>query len=75
VAKLGGGIVLQQRFGNFRAEIGVNGISLSGSPVLRCRQRLTAPPATRRGSDEQISGGVDAAYIVATPEEMPLSNR
>ncbi|MFX4313725.1 penicillin-binding protein activator, partial [Enterobacter sp. 63] len=79
--KLGGGIVLQQKFGSV-SELrgGVNGgagISLSGSPVsasLPQQQGVTigglnipAPP-----TDAQISGGgkVDAAYIVATPEEI-----
>jgi outer membrane PBP1 activator LpoA protein len=64
---------------------GVNGgagIALNGSPVtasLPQQQGVTigglnipAPP-----TDAQISGGgkVDAAYIVATPEEIALSNR
>ncbi|HDR2472784.1 TPA: penicillin-binding protein activator [Enterobacter soli] len=79
--KLGGGIVLQQKFGSV-SELrgGVNGgagISLSGSPVsasLPQQQGVTigglnipAPP-----TDAQIRGGgkVDAAYIVATPEEI-----
>ncbi|MCU6677731.1 penicillin-binding protein activator [Leclercia tamurae] len=79
--QLGGGIVLQQKFGS-SAELraGVNGgagIALSGSPVtssLPQQQGVTiggltipAPP-----TDAQISGGgsVDAAYIVATPEEI-----
>jgi outer membrane PBP1 activator LpoA protein len=72
---------LQQKFGSV-SELrgGVNGgagISLSGSPVsasLPQQQGVTigglnipAPP-----TDAQISGGgkVDAAYIVATPEEI-----
>lgn len=79
--QLGGGIVLQQKFGS-SAELraGINGgagIALSGSPVtasLPQQQGVTigglnipAPP-----TDAQISGGgkVDAAYIVATPEEI-----
>jgi Putative lipoprotein len=79
--KLGGGIVLQQKFGSANElRAGVNGgagIALNGSPVtasLPQQQSVTiggltipAPP-----SDAQISGGgkVDAAYIVATPEEI-----
>lgn len=79
--KLGGGTVLQQKFGSANElRAGVNGgagIALNGSPVtasLPQQQSVTiggltipAPP-----SDAQISGGgkVDAAYIVATPEEI-----
>ena len=78
---LGGGVVLQQKFGS-ASELreGVNGgagIALNGSPVsasLPQQQSVTiggltipAPP-----TDAQISGGgkVDSAYIVATPEEI-----
>ncbi|MDI3359028.1 penicillin-binding protein activator [Lelliottia sp. V89_10] len=79
--QLGGGVVLQQKFGSTsELRAGVNsgsGISLTGSPVtasLPQQQGVTiggltipAPP-----TDAQISGGgkVDAAYIVATPEEI-----
>lgn len=79
--QLGGGIVLQQKFGSSsELRAGVNGgagIALTGSPVtssLPQQQSVTiggltipAPP-----TDAQISGGgnVDAAYIVATPEEI-----
>lgn len=79
--KLGGGVVLQQKFGSAgELRAGVNGgagIALNGSPVassLPQQQGVTiggltipAPP-----TDAQISGGgkVDAAYIVATPEEI-----
>ncbi|HDR2538090.1 TPA: penicillin-binding protein activator [Enterobacter ludwigii] len=79
--KLGGGIVLQQKFGSAsQLRAGVNGgagIALNGSPVsasLPQQQSVTigglsipAPP-----TDAQISGGgkVDAAYIVATPQEI-----
>lgn len=78
---LGGGVVLQQKFGSAsELRAGVNGgagIALNGSPVsasLPQQQRVTiggltipAPP-----TDAQISGGgkVDSAYIVATPEEI-----
>ncbi|MEG1210620.1 MAG: penicillin-binding protein activator [Leclercia sp.] len=79
--QLGGGIVLQQKLGSLsELKMGVNGgagIALTGSPVtasLPQQQGVTiggltipAPP-----TDAQISGGgsVDAAYIVATPEEI-----
>lgn len=79
--QLGGGIVLQQKFGSaseLRAGInGGAGISLTGSPVtasLPQQQGVTiggltipAPP-----TDAQISSGgkVDAAYILATPQEI-----
>ncbi|HAS1834254.1 TPA: penicillin-binding protein activator [Enterobacter hormaechei subsp. xiangfangensis] len=78
---LGGGVVLQQKFGSAaEPRAGVNGgagIALNGSPVsasLPQQQSVTiggltipAPP-----TDAQISGGgkVDSAYIVATPEEI-----
>lgn len=78
---LGGGVVLQQKFGSAsELRAGVNGgagIALNGSPVsasLPPQQSVTigdltipAPP-----TDAQISGGgkVDSAYIVATPEEI-----
>ena len=79
--KLGGGVVLQQKFGSVsELRAGVNGgagIALNGSPVtasLPQQQGVTiggltipAPP-----TDAQISGGgkVDAADIVATPQEI-----
>lgn len=79
--KIGGGVVLQQKFGSAsELRAGVNGgagIALNGSPVsasLPQQQSVTiggltipAPP-----TDAQISGGgkVDAAYIVATQEEI-----
>ncbi|MRS14487.1 penicillin-binding protein activator [Enterobacteriaceae bacterium RIT691] len=79
--KLGGGIVLQQKFGSVNElRGGVNGgggIALTGSPInasLPQQQSVTiggltipAPP-----SDAQIGSGgkVDAAYIVATPDEI-----
>lgn len=78
---LGGGVVLQQKFGSAsELRAGVNGgagIALNGNPVsasLPQQQSVTiggltipAPP-----TDAQISGGgkVDSAYIVATPEEI-----
>jgi len=79
--KLGGGTVLQQKFGSL-SELrgGVNGgsgIALSGTPVVSAQSQpqgvtiggLTIPPAP---TDAQItgSGKVDAAYILATPDEI-----
>ncbi|WP_437889906.1 penicillin-binding protein activator [Phytobacter sp. V91] len=81
--KLGGGMVLQQKLGSM-AELkmainGRSGIAMTGSPVtssLPQQQGVTiggltipAPP-----TDAQITGGgkVDAAYIVATQDEMAL---
>ncbi|OLR18492.1 penicillin-binding protein activator [Enterobacter kobei] len=81
--KIGGGTVLQQKFGSTaELKMGINsntGIALTGSPVtssLPAQQGVTiggltipAPP-----SDAQISGGgnVDAAYILATADEIAL---
>ena len=79
--QLGGGTVLQQKFGSL-SELrgGVNGgagIALSGTPVASTQSQpqgvtiggltIPAPP-----TDAQISGSnrVDAAYILATPEEI-----
>lgn len=79
--KLGGGTVLQQKFGSL-SELrgGVNGgsgIALTGSPVTTGQSQpqgvtigdltIPAPP-----SEAQISSGgkVDAAYIVATAQEI-----
>lgn len=72
--KLGGASVLQQRFGS-TAELraGVNGgggIALSGTPVS------TLPSAQNNilGSADEMpvssGGSVDAAYILATPEQI-----
>lgn len=83
--KLGGSTVLQQKFGSI-AELkqGINsgsGIALSGTPITPASAQpagvtiggLTIPPPP---TDAQItagtSGGVDAAYIVATPDEVAL---
>ncbi|WHP30814.1 penicillin-binding protein activator [Trabulsiella odontotermitis] len=78
---LGGGIVLQQRFGSAaELRMGINGgsgIALTGSPVASSLPQqqgviigglnIPAPP-----TDAQITSGskVDAAYIIATPEEI-----
>ncbi|EBA9152259.1 penicillin-binding protein activator [Salmonella enterica] len=79
--KLGGGIVLQQKFGSVaELKMGVNGgagIALTGSPVAASVP--TQPGVTIGGltipappTDAQITGGgrVDAVYILATPEEI-----
>ena len=76
--KQGGGTVLEQKFGSaseLRASVGGSGIALTGSPVSTSQSQqsvtvagltIPAPP-----TDAEISGGrVDAAYILATPEEI-----
>ncbi|WP_434661367.1 penicillin-binding protein activator [Klebsiella sp. MISC125] len=70
--KLGGGTVLQQRLGS-TAELrgSVNsGISLSGSPV----STLPSAQDSTLGSPSDVpvssGGSVDAAYILATPEQI-----
>ncbi|PJR60649.1 Penicillin-binding protein activator LpoA [Klebsiella variicola] len=72
--KLGGASVLQQRFGS-TAELraGVNGgggIALSGTPVSTLP---SAQNSSLGGADEMpvsSGGSVDAAYILATPEQI-----
>lgn len=81
--KLGGGVVLEQKFGS-TAELrmglnGGSGIAMTGSPVVASlpqQQGVTigglnipAPP-----TDAQISGSgsVDSVYIVATQDEIAL---
>lgn len=70
--ELGGGTVLQQRLGS-TAELrgSVNsGISLSGTPV----STLPSAQDSALGSPSDVpvssTGGVDAAYILATPEQI-----
>ncbi|HCI9591342.1 TPA: penicillin-binding protein activator [Klebsiella variicola] len=72
--KLGGASVLQQRFGS-TAELraGVNGgggIALSGTPV----STLPSAQNSSLGSADEMpvssGGSVDAAYILATPEQI-----
>jgi hypothetical protein len=83
--KLGGGIVLQQKFGSVgELKQGINsgsGISLTGTPVASSAPQqeavtiggLTIPaPPTDAQITAGTSGGVDAAYIVATPDEVAL---
>ncbi|AEG95763.1 penicillin-binding protein activator [Klebsiella aerogenes] len=71
--KLGGGTVLQQRLGS-TAELksGVNGggISLTGSPVST--QPSSVDSSLGNPGDVPVSSGgsIDAAYIVATPEQI-----
>ena len=75
---LGGGVVLQQKFGSL-SELrgGVNGgggIALTGTPVTASQPQsvtigdlvIPAPADTQPAS----GGSVDAAYIVATPDEI-----
>ncbi|HID4133086.1 TPA: penicillin-binding protein activator [Pluralibacter gergoviae] len=75
---LGGGVVLQQKFGSL-SELrgGVNGgggIALTGTPVAASQPQsvtlgdltIPAPADTQPAS----GGSVDAAYIVATPDEI-----
>lgn len=83
--KLGGGIVLQQQFGSVgELKQGINsgsGIALTGTPVSSSAPQqeavtiggLTIPaPPTDAQITAGASGGVDAAYIVATPGEVAL---
>ena len=70
--KLGGGTVLQQRLGS-TAELkaGVNGgsgIALTGSPVSTLPS--SASLATQSDMPTSSAGGVDAAWILATPEQI-----
>lgn len=70
--KLGGGTVLQQRFGSTsELKSSVNsGISLTGTPV----STLPSAQDSTLGSAEDVpvsrSGGVDATWILATPEQI-----
>lgn len=75
----GGGTVLQQKFGSISAlRSGVNGgggIALTGSPVSVNRQESVTIgdvviPAPQSDELAVSSDRVDAAYIVATPEEI-----
>ncbi|WP_312830310.1 penicillin-binding protein activator, partial [Pantoea anthophila] len=85
---LGGGTVMQQRFGS-TAELkqGINsgaGISLSGTPVnaapAQQQQGVSIAgltiPAPQQSTPEAVStssgGGVDAVYIVSTQDELQL---
>ncbi|HBY9709217.1 penicillin-binding protein activator [Klebsiella aerogenes] len=71
--KLGGGTVLQQRLGS-TAELksGVNGggISLTGSPVSTLPSSVDSSLGSPSDVPVSIGGSIDAAYIVATPEQI-----
>ncbi|MEH4262692.1 penicillin-binding protein activator [Klebsiella aerogenes] len=71
--KLGGGTVLQQRLGS-TAELksGVNGggISLTGSPVSTLPSSVDSSLGSPSDVPVSSSGSIDAAYIVATPEQI-----
>ena len=71
--KLGGGTVLQQRLGS-TAELksGVNGggISLTGSPVSTLPSSVDSSFGSPGDVPASSGGGIDAAYIVATPEQI-----
>ena len=71
--KLGGGTVLQQRLGS-TAELksGVNGggISLTGSPVSTLPSSVDSSLGSPGDVPVSNGGSIDAAYIVATPEQI-----
>ncbi|HDT6509353.1 TPA: penicillin-binding protein activator [Klebsiella aerogenes] len=71
--KLGGGTVLQQRLGS-TAELksGVNGggISLTGSPVSTLPSSVDSSFGSPSDVPVSSGGSIDAAYIVATPEQI-----
>ena len=71
--KLGGGTVLQQRLGS-TAELksGVNGggISLTGSPVSTLPSSVDSSLGSPSDVPVSSGGSIDAAYIVATPEQI-----
>ncbi|MGG8190317.1 penicillin-binding protein activator [Klebsiella aerogenes] len=71
--KLGGGTVLQQRLGS-TAELksGVNGggISLTGSPVSTLPSSVDSSLGNPSDVPVSSGGSIDAAYIVATPEQI-----
>ncbi|EMW0827904.1 penicillin-binding protein activator [Klebsiella aerogenes] len=71
--KLGSGTVLQQRLGS-TAELksGVNGggISLTGSPVSTLPSSVDSSLGSPSDVPVSSGGSIDAAYIVATPEQI-----
>ncbi|HFZ1322543.1 TPA: penicillin-binding protein activator [Klebsiella aerogenes] len=71
--KLGGGTVRQQRLGS-TAELksGVNGggISLTGSPVSTLPSSVDSSLGSPSDVPVSSGGSIDAAYIVATPEQI-----
>ena len=70
--KLGGGTVLQQRFGSTsELKSSVNsGISLSGTPVSTLPSAADSATGNPEEAPVSSSGGVDAAWILATPEQI-----
>ena len=72
-AGAGGGTVLQQRLGS-TAELksGVNGggISLTGSPVSTLPSSVDSSLGSPGDVPVSSGGSIDAAYIVATPEQI-----
>ncbi|TCW13478.1 hypothetical protein EDF73_105115 [Raoultella sp. BIGb0138] len=72
--KLGGGTVLQQRFGStseLRSSVN-SGISLTGTPVSTLPSAQAQDSVSGNQEDAPISsaGSVDAAWILATPEQI-----
>ncbi|MGV3345957.1 penicillin-binding protein activator [Enterobacteriaceae bacterium LUAb1] len=81
--RLGGGIVLQQRFGSvsdLKQRINSNaGISLNGTPVAVPQQpaisiaNMSIPaPQNNSGSSQPSGRNIDSTYIVATQQELEL---
>ncbi|QTF10264.1 penicillin-binding protein activator [Brenneria izadpanahii] len=80
----GGGLLLQQRFGNtIELKQAINsgaGLSLSGQPVNQTSQTppgttvggLTIPAQVEPVVGSSVSGNIDAVYIIATPDELSL---
>ncbi|HEO9691116.1 TPA: penicillin-binding protein activator [Klebsiella aerogenes] len=71
--KLGGGTVLQQRLGSTaKLKSGVNGggISLTGSPVSTLPSSVDSSLGSPSDVPVSSGGSIDAAYIVATPEQI-----
>lgn len=71
--KLGGGTVLQQRLGaTAELKSGVNGggISLTGSPVSTLPSSVDSSLGSPGDVPVSSGGSIDAAYIVATPEQI-----
>jgi hypothetical protein len=70
--KLGGGTVLQQRLGStaeLRSSVN-SGISLSGTPVSTLPSSQDSPLGSPSDMPVSSTGSVDAAYILATPEQI-----
>ena len=70
--KLGGGTVLQQRFGStseLKSSVS-SGISLTGTPVSTLPSAQDSPLGSAENVPASSSGGVDATWILATPEQI-----